>query len=63
MDSSPPPTQLEDLQRHGEAWLFCPHQGPVAGAKVLAGGQEQDHGDLVSKLQQLPGVHAILIRL
>lgn len=58
-----PPTQLEDLQRHGEARLLGAHQGPVAGAEVLAGRQQQQHGHLVSELQQLAGVHAVLVRL
>ncbi|KAF3846769.1 hypothetical protein F7725_003847 [Dissostichus mawsoni] len=51
--ASGPPTQLKDLQRHGEARLFGPHQRPVVGAEVLAGRQQQQHGQLVSKLQQL----------
>lgn len=58
-----PPTQLKDLQGHGEARLLGPHQRPVAGAKVLTGRQQQQHGHFVSKLQQLPGVHTILISL
>lgn len=60
---SSPPTQLKDLQGHGEPRLLGPHHRPVAGAKVLTGRQQQQHGQLVSKLQQLPGVHTILIRL
>lgn len=56
-------TQLKDLQGHGEAWLLGPHQGPVAGAEVLAGRQQQQHGRLVSELQQLPGVDSVLIGL
>lgn len=58
-----PPTQLKDLQGHGEAGLLGAHQRPVAGAEILTWRQQQQHGDLVSKLQQLTGVHAILVRL
>lgn len=60
---SSPPTQLKDLQGHGESGLFCPRQRPVAGAEVLTGGQQQQHGQRVPKVQELPGVHAVLIRL
>lgn len=49
-NNSSPPTQLKDLQGHGEARLLGPHQRPVAGAEVLTGGQQQQHGQLVSKL-------------
>lgn len=62
-NNSSPPTQLKDLQGHGEARLLGSHQRPVAGAEVLTGGQQQQHGQLVSKLHQLPGVHTILICL
>lgn len=45
-----PPTQLEDLQWHGEAGLFGAHQRPVAGAEILTWRQQQQHGDVISKL-------------
>lgn len=45
-----PPTQLEDLQWHGEAGLFGAHQRPVAGAEILTWRQQQQHGDFISKL-------------
>lgn len=44
------PTQLEDLQWHGEAGLFGAHQRPVAGAEILTWRQQQQHGDVISKL-------------
>lgn len=56
-------TQLKDLQGHGEPRLLGPHQRPVAGAEVLTGRQQQQHGQLVSELHQLTGVHTILISL
>jgi len=56
-------TQFKDLQWHGEARLLGSHQRPVTGAEVLTGRQEQQHGQLFTKLQQLPGVHTILICL
>lgn len=58
-----PPTQLKDLQGHGEPGFLGAHQRPVAGAEVLTGRQQQQHGHVVSKLQQFTGVNAILIRL
>lgn len=58
-----PPTQLKDLQGHGDPRLLGAHQRPVAGAEVLTGRQQQQHGHLVSKLQQLAGVHTVLVRL
>lgn len=57
------PTQLKDLQGHGEPRLLGPNQRPVAGAEVLTGRQQQHHGYLVPKLQQLTGVHTVLVRL
>lgn len=56
-------TQLKDLQGHGEPGLLGPHQRPVAGAEVLTGRQQQQHGQLVSELHQLTGVHTVLISL
>lgn len=60
---STPPTQLKDLQRHREARLLGPLQGPVTGAEVLTGRQQQQHGQIVSKLQQLVSVHTVLVGL
>lgn len=58
-----PLTQFKRLQRHGEARLLGAHQRPVTGAEVLTGGQQQQHGHVFTKLQQLLCVHTILVGL